>query len=147
MQLRITDTTKLIIILLLTLSFKAKAQFITRNDIAVMGCEFIAGHANGWREEVLYHPNALFQHFPKLNRNFWDNRISWQNKKKLAGFQDANHTMKFINTISHIAAISITVGGGEKPSWKKILKKIVLNYAAYQAGFASSYYLIHKNKL
>ncbi len=124
---------------------------LSKSEISVMACEFIAGHSNGWREEVLYHPNALFERFPNLNRKFWDSRISWQDKKLIPGFQDANHMFKFINTSSHLAAITISIfdkrdkmTGKEKV--KYIVKSLILNYASYQLGFFTSYNLIHKNR-
>ena len=139
------------ITLLLLLSFNVHAQknwyAVTNNDIATMSLELGAGYATGWREEVLYHPNALFRRFPDLNRNFWDNRISSQRDD----LKDANHVLKGSYTMMHLAAISIKVGDyKEYKSWQKLLRILYtlgINYAAYQTGFFLSYNLTHKNKL
>jgi hypothetical protein len=134
---------KLIILLLLTNA--AFAQFkITGNDAAIMGLQFTAGYAQGWREEVLYHPNALFINHPNLNRRFWDNRI-----QSPCGFLNmewnADHLLKSIVTTSHIAAIVIKIGG-EKKNWKQYAVDAVKYYGSYKLGFFVSYNLTHKNK-
>ena len=127
---------KLIILLLLTNA--AFAQFrITGNDAAIMGLQFTAGYAQGWREEVLYHPNALFRNHPKLNRSFWDIRKykRW----------NANHLLKTIVSGSHTAAIVIKIGGGKK-NWKQYAVDAFKYYGSYKLGFFVSYNLTHKNK-
>ena len=120
---------------------------VTKNDIATMSLELGAGYTTGWREEVLYHPNALFRHFPNLNRNFWDNRIS----SKRNDIKDANHMLKASYTLMHLTAIAIKVGDFKQyKRWKKVRKiafDVFKNYCAYQAGFYLSYNLTHKNKL
>lgn len=124
---------------------------ISSNTVAVMSLQVAGGYAEGWREEVLYHPNELFRRFPNLNRNFWDNRISWQNKRKFAGFQDANHLLKFANTSMNIASVVIKLGDiksyKKKDRWKKIAFDALLLYASKQAGFFLAYNVTHRNKL
>jgi hypothetical protein len=102
-----------------------------------MGLQFTAGYAQGWREEVLYHPNALFKNHPNLNRSFWDNR-QWKR-------WNANHLLKSIVATSHTAAIVIKIGG-EKKNWKQYAVDAVKYYGSYKLGFFISYNLTHKNK-
>ncbi len=120
---------------------------ISKNDIATMSCEVGAGYLQGWREEVIYHPNALFEHFPKLNPNFWDNRVSWQK----GNIKDANHILKFGVTACHLTAIVIKTGDLKNYKGARKILKIVAdvakNYAAYQLGFFLSYNVTHHNKL
>ncbi len=144
---------KIIYLLLLQLMIclpgmaQKKWYSFSKNDIATMSCEMGAGYLQGWREEVIYHPNALFEHFPKLNANFWDNRISWQR----GNIKDANHILKFGVTAFHLTAVVIKTG--DLKSYKgarkilKIIGDIAKNYAAYQLGFFLSYNVTHHNKL
>ena len=110
---------------------------LTGNDAAIMSLQFTAGYAQGWREEVLYHPNALFRNHPKLNRSFWDNR-QWKR-------WNANHLLKSIVATSHTAAIVIKIGG-EKKNWKQYAVDALKYYGSYKIGFFVSYNLTHKNK-
>ncbi|MBC7510414.1 MAG: hypothetical protein H7320_16955, partial [Ferruginibacter sp.] len=57
------------ILLLLLLPLAGMSQFkISRSDIAPMSCTLAAGLLQGTREQVLYHPNALFRQFPGLDK-------------------------------------------------------------------------------
>jgi hypothetical protein len=129
-----------------TAAIAQKWYSVSKNDIATMSLEMGAGYAQGWREEVLYHPNALFAHFPNLNKNFWDNRLSWQR----GHIRDANHILKFSVTAFHLTAVAIKIGDykslPKKQRVKKILFDVFKNYAAYQLGFFLSYNLTHHNK-
>ena len=119
----------------------------SKSDIATLSLEAGAGYAQGWREEVLYHPNALFKHFPNLNRNFWDSRISWQG----GGIKDANHLLKAGVTSMHIAAVVVRISDIQKfKGWRRVLKITgdgIKHYAAYQLGFFLAYNVTHKNHL
>lgn len=112
-----------------------------------MSIEVGAGYMQGWREEVLYHPNALFRHFPKLSRTFWDNRITWQQRGKF----DANHVLKGGIVTSQLIAIVIKTGDIKDYPKKKRLLKILIDlgkyYVSYQLGFFLSYNITHHNKL
>ena len=134
--------------ILLFITHTATAQkwySISKNDVVTMACEVGAGYGQGWREEVLYHPNALFKHFPNLNRNFWDNRLYSEGGHNF----DANHVLKGAITSLHLAAVVIKAGDLKNYKGKKglkILADFVKNYAAYQLGFFLSYNVTHKNK-
>ena len=125
---------------------------LQKNDWVIYTAQFIAGLADGVREEVLYHPNELFRTHPNLNRQYWDSRISWMNKngrsKLFLPFSDANHTLRLIVQTSNLVSISFSFGElskyPKKERWKVIAKKMLLSYAANKAVFATSYYLYFK---
>ncbi len=96
---------KLIIILLFPLSVSAQWK-PTKNDIGIVAAQLVAGAADGLREEILYHPNNLFEQHPNLNRGWWDSRTSWQNKG-WAAFKDANHTFKVVNQSADLLSIEL----------------------------------------
>ena len=127
----------IILILLSTKKVKAQNKVISKNDVAVMMLQFGAGYAQGWREEVLYHPNALFRNHPNLNRSFWDSR-QWKR-------WNANHLLKTTIASLHTAAIIIKLDG-KKRNWKYYALDAVKFYGSYKAGFFASYNLTHKNK-
>lgn len=144
------------VILLGLLFFSAHSQTkdknpwaFNRHDIAPMTLQLTAGYAQGWREEVLYHPKALFERFPNLNHNFWDNRIN-RGSRGISIFRDANHLLKFIVTGTQTASIVIKVGDwkdfSKKDRWKKLLIDLVKYYGAYKVGFYFSYNVTHGNK-
>lgn len=120
-----------------------------KNDIAPMALQLTAGYAQGWREEVLYHPKELFEQFPNLNRNFWDNRIN-RGSRGISIFRDANHLFKFIVTGTQTASVVIKIGDWKefpkKDRWKKLLVDIFKYYGAYKLGFYFSYNITHGNK-
>lgn len=136
-----------ILFILICLKADAQHKWITKNDLATMSLEALAGYGQGWREEVLYHPNALFTHFPNLNHRFWDSRESWKN----GNIKDANHLLKAGITLSHLAAVAIKIGNYKEykkgKRFLKILADIAKNYASYQIGFFLGYNVTHHNKL
>ena len=83
---------KITFIIVMLVSFSAigqkKNNLFAKNDIAPVGLQLVADYAQGWLEEVVYHPNALFRRYPGLNRNFWDCR-KWHR-------WNANHLLKTI---------------------------------------------------
>lgn len=136
--------TILLIMYMTTGDAQTKWYHISGNDIATMSIEVVAGYGSGWRDEVLYHPNQLFRHFPNLPRKFWDNRI-----QRRPGFLhmewNADHLLKAGVTMSHITAICLRFG--EKKKFSRICVDVVKHYLAYQLGFLLSYNVTHHNKL
>lgn len=131
---------------LLICSF-ARSQRIKKSDVILSGLQFIAGASDGIREQVLYHPNELFLQHPNLNRQWWDSRISWQNKYSqpwyLVSISDANHCFKAGTFYSDM--ISICLSAGDLNVWT-IVKKLVITFISRKAGFHSTYHLYFKNK-
>lgn len=121
----------------------------SKKDIAPLTLQLVAGYAQGWREEVLYHPEALFAHYPNLNHRFWDTRIN-RGSRGISIFRDANHLLKFIVAGTQTTAIVIKVGDWKNyprnKRWKKLLADMVKYYGAYKLGFYCSYNLTHQNK-
>jgi len=147
----------IIVIVAVLLFFTGQSQITNKNpwafnkkDIAPMTLQFAAGYAQGWREEVLYHPKALFERFPNLNHNFWDNRIN-RGSRGISIFRDANHLLKFIVVGTQTTSIVIKVGDWKeypkKDRWKKLLIDLVKYYGAYKLGFVMSYNVTHQNDL
>lgn len=139
----------LIVLILLCMLFnKSQAQWYIpdRNDIAMCSVQFLAGSADGLREQVLYHPNELFKRHPNLNRQYWDSRISWHNKEHTwTPISDANHVLRLGIQTSNLATIGIVIGEKQK-DWKVIARKIILCYLFNKAGFHLVYDLHFKNK-
>lgn len=135
---------KIIIIPTLFLSYFSTAQVLTKNDLPVASLELVAGYLQGWRDEVIYHPNELFKHFPKLNRTFWDNRI-----QSAPGFLntewDADHVVKSAIVLSHVTAVGVRISGRKK--FKFIILDMAKYYISYKLGFFLSYNVTHKNKV
>lgn len=146
---------KTIFIILLSLPLALSAQeknwySITGNDIAVMSVEVAAGYAQGWRDEVIYHPNQLFKRFPNLNRNFWDIRV--QNPPGLLNTEwDADHVLKATISTLHVSAVIIKMGDlkdyPKRDRWKKIAFDLLKYYASYKVGFFLGWNVTNGNKL
>lgn len=114
-----------------------------------MSIEMVAGYAQGFRDEVLYHPHAIHAHFPHFG-NFWN--IQYQGEKKFLNMQwDADHVLKGSVTALHLTAIVIKVGDlkdyPKKQRIFKILADMTKYYLSYKLGFFLSYNVTHKNKL
>jgi hypothetical protein len=140
---------KLILIGILCMLFKkSPAQFkITSNDLFLAGTQFIGGGLDGVREQVLYHPNELFKQHQNLNRQYWDSRISWQNKEHVwTPISDANHVLRLGIQTTNLASIAISLTSKEGKNWKVILKKILISYLSNKSGFYTIYNLHFKNK-
>jgi len=135
------------IIILFLMPVKTNGQndkWFSKKDIAPMALTLGAGYAQGWREQVIHHPNQLFKQFPNLNRNFWDIRV--QGKKGFLNMQwDADHTLKATSAGLFVAAIAIKTG--EKKRWYWYIWDGVKYYLSYKAGFFLAYNVTLKNKL
>jgi hypothetical protein len=143
----------LVAMLLLICTTSAHSQNpwrVTKSDIAPMLLQMNAGYWQGWREEVLYHPNAFLRAHPNYNREFWDIRISHDNKG-LSAIKDANHLLKSTVVLSQTVAIVIKVGDWrEYPKKKRVVKLLVdaIKYwGMYKLGFYLGYNITHNNKL
>ena len=135
---------KFTLLLLLPIFSFGQGQLFTKKDIAPMTLSFAAGHATGWRDVVIYHPNQLFEQFPNLNENFWDNRV--QNKPGFLNMEwNADHVFKSASKLFFVTAVVLKVG--DKKKWYWYLWDGVKYFAAYHIGFFTSYNLINKNKL
>lgn len=135
-----------IIVLLMIMPAMCLSQpkLFSKKDIAPMTLSFTSGHLNGWREEVLYHPNQLFEQFPGLNRRFWDIRVQ-DDPGFLNTEWDADHVLEMGSKAMMVAAVTFKLG--QKQKWYWYLWDAVKYMSAYKLGEFSSYNLIHKNKL
>lgn len=150
----------LIALLAILASMQVKAQskwyrpLFEKSDWIAYGGQYVAGAAFGVSEQVNYHPITLFKQFPSLNRQWWDSRISWQNKNHepaiFTAFSDANHFFKAVTLSATCVSVAFTFGSRikyqHKDLWKVVAKKLILSYIANKIGFATTYYLVFKNK-
>ena len=144
------STLILVIIGLLMMAFPAKCQKWYKLSTASTALSMAAGYSQGWRDEVQYHPNQLFNQFPNLNRNVWDIRV--QNKPGFLNTEwDADHVLRATTTALHVAAFAVKVGDyrklHKKHRWKKLLFDAGTQYLAYKAGHFLAWNITHKNKL
>jgi hypothetical protein len=126
-----------------------------KNDWVVYSAQYLTGVSSGVREEVIYHPTQLFQMYPRLNRQWWDIRVSYRNKYTepplFVAFSDANHFFKSTGLVTNCVSIGFSFGElgsySKKERWKVIAKRILLSYFSNKIGFATSYYLFFRNHL
>lgn len=124
--------------------------FITKNDAIVYVLQFVAGCANGEHDRLLYHPDAFFIAHPNLNRQWYDPRISWQNKNNRSWFvqtffvwlTDENHLSPAIEHAAFIMSVAISYNDAKK-NWKQkvfeAVKRAAFSYGFNRLGFHSMY--------
>ncbi len=128
---------------------------MTGNRYVTGGLLFLAGASKGFNETLQFHPGFFFRKYPKASRQWFDPKISWQNKYKngdrlqgprfplsttlLVGFTDQYHLNTMINRVAWTSAIIIKLGEGKKPLKHYIFDAIYYS-ACHQAGFALMYY-------
>jgi len=141
--------------LIATAQSKWYKPLFQKNDWIVYTSQYLSGVSSGAREEVLYHPEQMFDMYSDLNRQWWDSRISYKNKYTesplLVAFSDANHFFKSAVLVTNCISVGFSFGDfcsyDKKQRWKVIVKKILLSYITNKLGFGTSYYLYFKNKL
>jgi hypothetical protein len=140
---------KLPILLLILLSVSntgvcQKFKLLSKKDIIPAIAMVVAGYSTGVRDEVLYHPNQLFEQYPNLNRKFWDNRV--QSEPGFLNMEwNADHVFKGVSVLSFCTAVTFRLG--EKQKWYLYIWDGLRFLAFYKIGFIASYHLQFKNKL
>lgn len=142
---------KIIFALLISSTLQAQEKWykITGNDIGIISCQFIAGTADA------YNQNILFNGFRRGDK-FWDNKISWKNKYKnydagdkrpaffgsttfLVAVTDGYHFTRGVDRTFTAATIGLVAGElkkfEKKHRWKVVAKKIVLSFIANRIAF------------
>jgi len=132
---------------------KQQPKFFHKADIAVYSLFFFAGAAEGFND-------ALWGHNPYPGNQFFDPRVSWENKYKsdvpfaksiMAWTTDADHLSSFVADLSMITAAAISVDiciGDYKGLTKKqkigyTLKRIGLSFVANRLGHFVVYDIIY----
>lgn len=137
-------------VLCICLSVSVQAQKwykITKNDIAIMSLQAASGVADGFNQAIVHHKF-------KQGSQFWDNKISWQNKYKcfpqdkspayfgsksvLVWTTDGFHLTRFIDRSMSVVSVGISlfeVKEYKADLWKVIVKKILLSYIANRTAF------------
>jgi hypothetical protein len=137
--------------------YNLKAAF--RSAILPASFSFVSGVAGGTRESILWRKDRFFQVFPKANRQYWDNTISWENKYTRPWYvpmqlTDSYHMLYAVHNIG-LAGASITGTAHVSKNWKiKPLKHKVLDVliqsacvsAAYFVGSEATFGLLFKRK-
>ena len=121
-----------------------KKPFEVKKMIAPAICLFVAGLSEGCMDIVDFKYWKFQKVFPKANPQFWDQNISWQNRRGqyFPFTRDAWHLFKFVNHASIMTGIVIKIGDKEKWYWK-VAKGLVL-WGVNRAGFQFSYKLVFK---
>jgi len=128
-------------------------QYNWKHGALVSGLGLLSGAAYGMHETSVHHPWNLPQGW---NKQFWDNRVSWQNKYKdgdpLKGAKFPGANTLFVATTDgkHLMATthraSLFAGGfviglhfGKGRSWEYLIVDALLFSAAHLAGFHFTY--------
>lgn len=135
---------RLLFLLLMPIACPAQNKWFSKKDIAPAALAVAAGYAQGWRDEVIYHPNQLFEQYPNVNRRFWD--IRHQDPPSFLSMEwDADHVLKATSAGLFITAIAIRAG--EKKKWYWYVWDGFKYYLSYKIGFTLAYNVTFKNKL
>jgi hypothetical protein len=137
--------------------YNFKAAF--KSAIIPASLSFVGGVAGGTREAILWRKDRFFQVFPKANRQYWDNTISWENKYSRPWYvpvqlTDGYHMLYGVHNLGLSGAcIAGTISAGKrwdkKPFKHKILDVLIQGAcisAAYFVGSEATFGLLFKRK-
>lgn len=106
-------------------------------------CQFVAGSADGVNQ-------ALVHHYLGMGNRFWDFQTSWKNKYKdydkgdlrpafpgatsvAVCFTDGYHLTRMLDRTFSLGSIGFALA--EKPTFKGIVKKVIISSLVNRAGF------------
>jgi len=124
--------------------YNFKAAF--RSAILPASLAFVGGVAGGTREATMWRKDRFFEVFPKANRQYWDNHLSWQNKYTRPWYvpvqlTDSYHMLYAVHNIG-LAGASITGTAHVSNNWKsKPLKHKVLDVLIQSACVSAAYFV------
>ena len=142
-----------ILLVMAVLSVKSQDKWykITKNDMLIMSAQFISGAADGLNQAIAHHK------FGKGNQ-FWDYKISWQNKYKNGDpsqgeafflstsafviFTDGYHSTRAVDRSFTFVSIGLSyaeIRNYKGKVWKVIAKKAVLSAIANRLTFTIIY--------
>lgn len=123
------------------------------------GMLFFSGAADGISETIKFHPDAFFTTHPSANRQFWDGRISWQNKYRngdpaqgrayigsttwLAWTTDGYHLTRTTGNVFLFGSITISIFEKKRKWWTYPIE-FIGGGLARSAGFHTTYSLLYK---
>jgi len=97
------------------------------------GLMFVSGASDGLSQTLAFHYWKFEKKFPKANRQFWDNNISWENKYRdypidkrpayfgsktfLAWTTDGYHLSRTISNTAILSAVVVNFDGAKKWHW------------------------------
>ena len=125
------------------LHLKTPENKVSRTDIQIYVCQFLAGSADGVNQ-------SLVHHYLGMGTRFWDFQNSWKNKYKdydhgdlrpaflgsksvFVGFTDGYHLTRTIDR--SFTTVSLGLALTEKNSFKQIVKKVITSTLINRAGF------------
>lgn len=134
----------------MALSLSSGAQF--KKHIVPGVLVFASGCFEGMMDVLQYRYDGFKRTFPKSNDQFFDPRISWQNKYKdrdpqkgktfagnyLVGSTDAWHGFKSLRNATNFSAFAIRVTA-KKRKWHQYVKEALVYWAVNRAGFTLIY--------
>lgn len=138
--------------LFLALSFLANAQekynfkASFKRAIAPACLGFTSGVAGGLREATMWRKDRFFDVFPKANRQYWDNHLSWKNKYTRPWYipvqlTDSYHMLYAVHNIG-LASASIVGTAHVSKTWKtRSLKHKALDILIQSACTSAAYLL------
>ena len=119
------------------------------------GMLFFSGAADGIAETIKFHPDAFFATHPNANRQFWDGRISWENKYRngdpaqgrayigsttwLAWTTDGYHLTRTTGNVFLFGSITVSIFEKRRKWWTYPIE-FVAGGLARSAGFHATYY-------
>jgi hypothetical protein len=130
-----------------SIDYKPNNKMLSGNDWLIISLEALAGFADGLNQKIAHH------HFGQ-GKQFWDYDVSWKNKYKdfdngdtraaypgskdiFVAFTDGYHLTRFIDRTANLATIAVSLN--QKPSLKKILKKVIISALANRLAFYTIY--------
>jgi len=124
--------------------YNFKAAF--RSAILPASLAFVGGVAGGTREATMWRKDRFFEVFPKANRQYWDNHLSWRNKYTRPWYvpvqlTDSYHMLYAVHNIG-LAGASITGTAHVSKNWKsKPIKHRVLDILIQSACVSAAYFV------
>ena len=128
-------------------------QILTKRDIAPLALTFFAGMCDGTAEASYYHFDKMDHKYGDLNDQFWNGKISHQNKYKnfdpqqgpayfgsttfLVWTTDSYHLSRMGRNLSISTAVAIKIG--EKQRWWHYPLEAVIYWLTYTFGFTFAY--------
>jgi len=139
---------------------EARAQILSRRDVAPLVLTFISGMCDGTAEAIQFHYDKFDKWGLDTSNHFWNPRESWKNKYKdrnpdnsaayfgsttfLAFTTDAYHLFRWgrnVTAVSAVVAITIPLSkdGFKAKKWWHYPIQAAIYWLTYSIGFTFTY--------